>query len=231
MAPRLSWTLALGLVACGPNVETRPCPEPPDTEQRSPREPRNETSFLPLLADDALRDELWSVYVEVEPIARRFAPERWTPIRLVLASDRALWWTTGLIEIPVAQDDQGALVHELFHGAYHHSALNTGRDAAWGEGFADAFRYLIERDVMGGEISPWRREMERLAALTPEERLVLSRRDETVRTYSNPALLILERAQWDLERFEAMWFELAARRRAERRDILNDVFGQTLGGA
>lgn len=223
--------LGLALVGCTPPPRDVSCAEVPVVDP-APRRPPvggpvSLETFLPLLPDRDLRLELWAFYRKTEPLARRLAPE-WTEVRLVIASDRSLWWTHGLIELPVAKNDQGALAHELFHGAYHRSALNAGEDAAWGEGFADAFRYLIEVRLLGADPSPWRREMDRLKALTPEERRAARDADETIRVYSYPALLILERAQWDLARFEALWRDLDAKRAAAGRDILHEVFGDAL---
>ncbi len=215
-------------------VDASVCPEPaPVTAGRDEATPSialDKASFLPLLEDRALRDQLWVLYVAIEPVAMRFAgaPEDWTPVRLLIGSDRALWWDHGLVEIPVAADDGGAIAHELFHGSFHRSPLNAGRDAAWGEGFADAFRYFLERDLMGNEASPWMLEMDRLAQLEPEALAELRRNDELVRVYSYPALVILDRVDRDFGRFEALWFEIGERRRAAGHDILAEEFGDLL---
>lgn len=234
--------LALALACLGGCAPSRPiapgCPEQargstdghPEQAGRSTDWRLDETAFLPLLEDRALRERLWVMYTAAEPHAVRFAGgvERWFPVRLLIASDRALWWEHGLIEIPVAPDDTGVIAHELFHGSFHGSPLNAGRDAAWGEGFADAFRYLLELEVLGEGGSPWMRNMDELAQLSDDALLARRRDDETFRVYSYPALVILARVDRDIGRFEALWFDLLERRRATGQDILAEEFGELL---
>lgn len=215
----------VGCAPCAPSADEPAVPAPParpsaDAESRGPGEPA--PLFLPLTEKSA-RARLWRLFVAAEQAARGFArqPAEWSEIRVVVESDRALWTVDGKIEIPMAEDPEGAMFHEVFHSAFHHSALHAGSDELWGEAFCDAFRYVMERTLLP-EPSDWVKRMDvHLAA--PVAAATVG--DDQARQYWHPASLILRASSSSLEGLQRLWFRLLEKRQQVGGDILNEHFG------
>jgi hypothetical protein len=119
----------------------------------------------------------------------------------------ARWIADGTIEIDPTLAP-GTLFHEIFHTAFHKSRLLAGKDEAWGEAICDAFRYMMEKQLLPQEHSDWLLKIDKYSAMSYDQ-IMKSTADQTHdQKYSYPASLIVRAAAKDPQKFRRLWFTL-----------------------
>ena len=117
-------------------------------------------NFLPYFYDRELRDRLWFLFNRAETEAKKFASivnNNWIEIEKVKNSEDNKNSCKGEIFIVSEWNNLGAILHEVFHSAFHRSALwqsdklhkeSYNGYGIWGDGFCDAFRYFLEKELL-----------------------------------------------------------------------------------
>lgn len=116
-------------------------------------------NFLPCFYDQQLREKFWYLFNYTEKEARKFAEvnSNWIEIREVINSENDKNSCDGKIFIKPKWDNLGIIFHEIFHSAFHKSALWHSDElhknlynghGALGEAFCDTFRYFLERELL-----------------------------------------------------------------------------------
>jgi len=186
----------------------------------------NKTHFLSGLSDSHLRDKLWALFEKSEERAKGFATSHtWMKIVEVKHQKGAPGWEdltccTAGIHIEARCGDLGQVCHEVFHSAFHGSALHKEGDERWGDAFCDAFRYFMETEHVTDK-KTWRQAME---CLLKQEFDNTKKGDCVYMKYRFPASLIIKKCGSSLDDFKEMWFELCQERNAEGKDILSGYF-------
>jgi hypothetical protein len=184
----------------------------------------NETKFLPNFSKDAnLKSHLWNLFQQAEAEAKQFVQDASDWYEIIEIQDipegqRASWcWNdsqrTAVIKVAPKRDDLGVFFHEIFHSAFHHSLLHgkfgeahEPQDDSWGEGFCEAFRYLMEKHLLPNTPSAWVIDMENLLKAPFSE--TRADTDSNYRGYRYPGSLILKAANLEYSRLKELWFEL-----------------------
>ncbi len=134
-----------------------------------------------------------------------------------------MWIDDGTIEID-PDFDPGTLFHEIFHTTFHKSLLRSGKDEAWGEALCDAFRYMMEKQLLPESRSDWFLKINKYMGMSYEQ-IMLSTADRGHdQKYGYPASLIISMAGKDPQEFQKLWFKLLQMRKESGVDILNNFF-------
>ena len=108
------------------------------------------SKFMVGCQDEAVRQRLWTLFSAAEKEAKRFAetPGHWVVLKeVVVVATGSIWTANGRIQLS-PQCNPGTMFHEIFHTAFHKSVLHQGSDEGWGEAFCDAFRYMMEKQLL-----------------------------------------------------------------------------------
>ncbi len=116
-------------------------------------------NFLPCFYDSELRERLWYLFNYAEKEARKFAEvdRNWIEIGEVINSENDKNSCDGKIFIKPKWDNLGVIFHEVFHSAFHKSALwysdelhksLPNDNGTWSDAFCDTFRYFMERELL-----------------------------------------------------------------------------------
>ncbi len=113
------------------------------------------SKFLPGVAE-LLRKKAWTVFKNAEREAKQIIDGHNTFVKIkgVNEGNKNTWEENGIITITVDRDDLGVIYHEVFHSAFHKShiwQIDENGDKQWGNGFCDAFRYLMEQKYLLGK--------------------------------------------------------------------------------
>jgi len=177
--------------------------------------------FLSTGVDAPLRQRLWELFQKAEPKAMKIADleGQWVPLTGVsLSENRAtsewifhLEKKTARIEIKAKPGDLGEIFHEVFHSAFENSPLwkpcGKGVNAHWGEGFCDAFRCYMEKELLSREEAWYWRLCSELCEKSDQQVIRGARRDEETATkFTLRAVRVLEKAP-DFNRFRQFWKE------------------------
>ncbi|HSY20346.1 MAG TPA: hypothetical protein VK815_18525 [Candidatus Acidoferrales bacterium] len=184
------------------------------------------TNFLAGHPDEAKRAEMWRYFLEVEREAKGFAGTRnhWKPIHTAtLGKGIPIYVTSGRIRMNT--NSGAAIFHEIFHDTFHGSRFNQGEDKAWAEAFCDAFRYMMEKKYLPEPRSSWFLKLDRFSDETYTQVMARSGDKHFDQKYLYPASLIVHKADRNLEKFRALWFELQDLRKTNNADVLNNYFG------
>lgn len=145
-------------------------------------------NFLVNCPDNNVRKKLWELFNQSEPEAKWFGSlhNNWVEIISVEHDPKECVWITNgktaKIIIPAFLDNLGALFHETFHSAFHHSPLWQNQlNRKWGDGFCNAFRWFMETQLL--KKSHW-----------------LDTFRKTKDSYK-----ILKKCNWDYQTFKDQW--------------------------
>jgi|GEM_PF-2391146 len=146
-----------------------------------------------------------------------------------VVSDSSNWWELNGHEAVIHYNkdnvgDEGVLYHEIFHSVFHKSNLHNGTDELWGEGFCDAFRYFMEKQIESKTRSGWLLEKERRLEMIRADQMQAHPRTDFERVYSTPSLLIISKSDYDFDSFLTLWKSLNELRENMDHDILNTYF-------
>ena len=184
----------------------------------SQREPCNCQTFLSAYPDATKREGLWGMFKKVRDEAQSLSSFWWREIiEVVYDPESGPGWsadsTAVRLNIPLLEmNNEGALIHELFHVVYDGSPIYKEffeKNKLWGDGFCDAFRYCIEKDflqrgssIIYQKIDPYlsKREIEKMLALPEQDK-------KWQITNTIPAALIIRRCG-DYEGFKKIWRDL-----------------------
>lgn len=186
----------------------------------------NPAEFLPGYENRKRRAWLWRLFQEAEQQAKMFveSADRWIVLRRVVPKkDAALWIEDGTIEIDPSFDP-GTLFHEIFHTAFHKSSLLAGKDEAWGEAFCDAFRYMMEKQLLPQKHSDWFLKIDKYTTMSYDQIMISTADRAHDQKYGYPASRIVRAAAKNPLEFRRLWFTLLRLRKQSEVDILNDLF-------
>jgi hypothetical protein len=185
------------------------------------------TNFMVDAPDQIERRQLWNYFLIVEREAKRLAGtvDHWEPLRVVkFGPGGPMWFSGGTLRLSDVSD-HGAMFHEIFHNVFNRSQFHQGDDNGWGEGFCDAFRYMMEKKYVPGPRTSWFEHLDSLTYLTYEQVMAKSGDKHFDQTYFYPASLIIRKSGKDFDRFTALWFELQALHERRHSNVLNSYFG------
>ncbi len=185
------------------------------------------TNFLAGHPDEARRQSMWKYFLLAEREAKSLAGsrERWKPLKAVtLGTTGPKWFSTGRLQLS-AGSAYGTMFHEIFHNTYDKSLLRRGEDNAWSEAFADAFRYMMEKQLLPEPRSEWFLKMDRIAGMTYAQMLTRSGNKRFDRKFCYPAALVIRQAGKDPAQFRRLWFELQSLRETKKTNVLDRYFG------
>ena len=184
----------------------------------------DDSQFLPTLPDTAsFRTSLWTLYQQAETVAQAFAQPlaSWIQITAVHSRPGDPGWRIdsdqgAVIHLDPTQENRGALCHEVFHSVFHSSLFHgddhfPDPDHPWGEGFCDAFRFLMERKYPSETPSTWLTNMNSLCGMRYEEAVAYytNQQDLSVlQDYLYPCSTLLRSCGGTLEGLRTLWFDL-----------------------
>lgn len=179
------------------------------------------THFLNGCLNEPRRARLWDVFQGGRHWIDEFTGP-FTEIVEVAQDPTRNTWHGGHILL-VVDDEDGCILHELFHSKYDPSAIHDGAtDEQWGDAFCDAFRYFASRKL--GITDRWVEKIAGFAKCNFDEIMAQSTDPQHDKRYGYPASRIIASVGEDWQSFPDYWDHVIARRLADGHPILNEMF-------
>jgi len=105
----------------------------------------DEKNFLPLSEFNQLRQELLELCNKLLAFLQSLDPN--IAIISVRIGD-PLFSNNGAVTIPLNPKDKGVIFHEVGHALFAKSVFHLDRNDCWGESFAEAIRWLMEKEYL-----------------------------------------------------------------------------------
>ncbi len=154
--------------------------------------------FLPTASLLSCRDDLYELFKSVFEYLKELNPK--VSINDVECGD-AVYRNGGHVTIPLNPKNKGVLFHEVGHAlladsVFHSNylSINKGGNENWGDAFAEAVRWLMEKKHFGK--SEWLKCFEE------------KKSEPTTSEYR--ADLILTKAKYDMVSFKELWLKLTS---------------------
>lgn len=171
---------------------------------------------------EARRRRLWEIFQEGCRWLEGFE-EPFTEIVDVTCHPTKNEWRAGGHILLVVDDEEGRILHELFHSKYDPSVLHDGgSDEKWGDAFCDAFRYFASQKINLGD--RWLAKIDEFSRCDFHQVMERSGDPAHDKKYGYPASRIIAAVGSDWRRFPPYWNSICGRKRDENQSILNQIF-------
>lgn len=180
------------------------------------------THFLSGCPNEARRRRLWEIFRE----GRRWLDsydEPFTEVVDVTCDPTKNEWCSGGHILLVVDEEDGRILHELFHSKFDPSILHDGgSDQEWGDAFCDAFRYFASRKVKLND--DWLTKIKDFSRSDFHQIMKRSCDPAHDKKYGYPASRIIAAVRPVWCAFPKYWNRICARRLVEHQPILNSTF-------